>query len=78
MNIKTLSLVVVCLLFIQFMVIWGVTKANKALFNNHPATDYSQAVAELAKKKPVAGFIVQLCYGLSLLELVVLLIAKYS
>lgn len=77
MSIKTWSLVVVLLIAIQGAVIYLITRANKDIFENRPASHYAQAMAELVRKRPVAGMTIRICYGLCLIEVIGLAIAKW-
>jgi hypothetical protein len=78
MNLKTWSLVVVALVGLQMTIAYGITRANKDIFDKHPANAYAQAIAELAGKKPLSGAVVRICYALCLVELAALAIAKYA
>lgn len=78
MNIKTWALVVVSLIATQGVVVCLITRANKDIFDNRPASHYAQAVAELARKRPVAGMTIRICYGLCLIEVIGLAIAKWA
>ena len=74
---KVLVLIAVGLMAAQTFVIIAVTKANREFLPNLPATQYSQALHELAKTKPLAALVIRLCYALSLLELLALVVVKY-
>ena len=78
MSLKTWSLIVVALIGLQMAIAYAITRANKDIFNNRPATAYAQAVAELAKRKPLAGAVFRICYALCLIEIAALAIAKYA
>ena len=77
MSLKFLVLIAVGLMAAQTFIVIAVTRANHEFFPSLPATHYSQALRELAKSKPLAAFVIRLCYALSLLELLALVFAKY-
>jgi hypothetical protein len=78
MNIQTWSLIVVTLIALQMTVVYVITRANQDVFGNRAASHYAQAIAELAKKRPLAGAVIRICYGLCLIEVLGLAIAKYA
>jgi hypothetical protein len=77
MDLKTWALVAVALIAVQMAIVYVITRANSDVFGDRPASAYAQSVAELAKKRPVAGATIRICYGLCLIEVVGLALAKY-
>lgn len=76
MTLKTLTLIFVVLLVMQFLVICIVTVMNRQYLDRWSATEYSRAIAFLVKDRPVAGWTIRLCYLASVVELLVLLAAQ--
>jgi hypothetical protein len=77
-NIKTWALIVVGLMALQMLVVYLISRANRDIFGNRPASAYGQAVAELAEKRPLAGAVVRICYGLCIVEVIGLALIKYA
>ncbi len=76
MNLKILAIVLIFFSFIELIVIIYITKNNHEIFSKYTGLEYSLAVNELCKKKPIEGFILKLAYGLALVGVVVMLFAK--
>ena len=60
---------------IQMLIAWLVTNANKEYFRG-PASHYGLAIKELGKHKPWAARTIRICYGLLLVEFLVVVLLK--
>lgn len=76
MSLKAFILAIVGLMVVQTFIIIGVTRANEKFFTG-PSTQYARALSELAKAKPTAALVIRICYGLFVLELLAVAVAKY-
>ena len=78
MSIKEVAVIVVFLIGIQMLVVAILTRLNGEFLNKYKATNYSKAMADLAKDKPKTVFAIRCCYAASLVELVILVLMKFS
>lgn len=78
MSLKEIALVICVLMFIQMLVIIWITKKNADIFDSRKALKYPEAISDLAKTKPKSALAIRLCYAACVIEVLVMLLIKYS
>lgn len=76
MSLKEMSVYTCLLIAIQMCIVMAITRLNKEFFDDKQAIYYFNAVVDLTKKKPLAGWVLILCYVACVVEIVVLLLIK--
>lgn len=76
MSLKEISVYTCLLIIIQMCLVMIITRVNKEFFDDKKAINYFKAVTDLTKNKPLAGWVLILCYVACLVEIVALLLIK--
>jgi hypothetical protein len=75
-SLKEMSVYTCFLIAIQMCIVMAITRLNKEFFDDKKAIYYLSAVVDLIKNKPLAGWVLILCYAACVVEIVVLLLIK--